>query len=113
MRVWDVEPAKLCRKHLLGEHLEIHALFTILHENRTGYRNHPETLRWVGKLPALAQRHERVVAEMIQRGYNHRSPLPAVEGAIIQDQLLISIAEQEALLRSKPCDCLLESTADR
>lgn len=107
MRVWDVEPRKLCRKHLLGEHREIHALFTILHEDRSGYRNHPETLRWVGKLPALAARHDLVVAEMLRRGYNHHSPLPESEGEEMQDLLLISVEEQEALLVSKDCDCLL------
>lgn len=107
MRVWDVDPQKLCRKHLLGEHREIHALFTILNENRTGYRNHPETLRWVGKLPALTHRHDRVVAEMLRRGYNHLSPLPVLEGDITQDQFLISVAEQEELLTRKDCDCLL------
>lgn len=109
MRVWDVEPKKLCRKHLLGEHREIHALFTILYEDRKGYRHHPETLRWVGKLPALMHRHDLVVAEMTSRGYGHFSPLPLVEGEAVQDQLLISVAEQEELLRSKDCNCLLES----
>lgn len=107
MRVWDVDPQKLCRKHLLGEHMEIHALFTILHEDRTGYRNHPETLRWVGKLPALAMRHDRVVDEMIRRGYGHRSPLPLADGESVQAAFLITVEEQEALLTSKPCDCLL------
>lgn len=107
MRVWDVDPRKLCRKHLLGEHREIHAIFIVLHEHRAGYRNHPETKRWAGKLPALAARHDAVVAEMHRRGYRHHSPLPAVEGEAIQGQQLISIDDQEALLRSKECDCLL------
>lgn len=107
MRVWDVEPRKLCRKHLLGEHRELHALFTILNEDRTGYRHHPETIRWVGKLPALAHRHELLVAEMLRRGYNHHSPLPDVAGEETQDEFLISVEEQEALLTTKDCDCLL------
>lgn len=107
MRVWDVDPKKLCRKHLLGEHREIHALFTILHEDRTGYRSHPETIRWEGKLPALAGRHDRVVEEMLRRGYNHHSPLPEVAGDAEQYDFLISVAEQEELLTSKDCECLL------
>lgn len=107
MRVWDVDPQKLCRKHLLGEHREIHAVFTVLNEDRSGYRNHPETLRWVGKLPALARRHDRVVEEMLRRGYNHRSPLPQVDGESEQRQLLITVAEQEQLLATKDCDCLV------
>lgn len=105
--MWDVDPRKLCRKHLLGEHREIHALFTILREDRSAYRKHPETIRWEGKLPALAHRHDRVVEEMRKRGYGHYSPLPEVAGSDVQDQLLISVEEQEELLISKPCDCLL------
>ena len=107
MRVWDVDPARLCRKHLLGEHREIHALFVILNEGRAGYRNHPETKRWVGKLPALKARHDLLVTEMLSRGYGHYSPLPDAHGSAEQDELLISIAEQKSLLTSKDCDCLL------
>ena len=107
MRVWDVDPARLCRAHLLGEHREIHALFVILNENRAGYRNHPETKRWAGKLPALAERHDRVVNEMIRRGYNHHSPLPETVGANTQNEFLATIEEQEEILIAKDCDCLL------
>ena len=107
MRIWDVDPARLCRKHLLGEHREIHALFVILSDNRPGYRNHPETKRWVGKLPALAARHDRVVNEMIRRGYNHHSPLPESPGSSTQNEFLDTVEEQEEMLGAKDCDCLL------
>src|SRR5688572_33173556 len=75
MRVWDIEAKLLCNNHLLGEHREIHAIWTILTENKKGYSHHPETLRWKGKLLALYNRHETVVAEMIKRGFNHKSTL--------------------------------------
>ena len=60
MRVWDIHPKHLCRKHLLAEHRELHGLWNILtkHKGRGGYSRHPETLRWVGKLKALCLRHE-------------------------------------------------------
>ena len=64
MRIWDVDPALLCRSHLLGEHRELHAIWTILSEDRRGYRSHPETIRWEGKLAALSRRHDELVAEM-------------------------------------------------
>ncbi|HEX6642404.1 MAG TPA: pyrimidine dimer DNA glycosylase/endonuclease V, partial [Thermoanaerobaculia bacterium] len=38
MRIWDVDPAELCRAHLLGEHRELHAIWTILTQDRRGYR---------------------------------------------------------------------------
>ncbi len=65
MRVWDIEADILCNNHLLGEHREIHAIWMILTENKKGYSHHPETLRWKGKRLALYNRHETIVAEMI------------------------------------------------
>jgi hypothetical protein len=46
-----------------------------LTESKKGYSHHPETLRWKGKLLALYNRHEMVVAEMIKCGFNHKSAL--------------------------------------
>ena len=30
MRIWDISPNKLCDKHLLGEHRELHAIWVII-----------------------------------------------------------------------------------
>ncbi len=106
MRIWDIPPEYLDRDHLLGEHRELHALWVILVDKRTGYRHHPETLRWVGKLGALHRRHEMLAAEMQRRGYRHESPLdwgavPPGERDLEQDEQLLTISEQFALLRRK------------
>lgn len=81
MRIWDLPVHELDDQHLLGEHAELHALWSILHRGGGGsYANHPETRRWRGHRPALWRRHEEQVAEMAQRGWRgHRSPLPAVD----------------------------------
>ena len=107
MRIWDLPPESLCRQHLLGEHRELHALWTILTTGKTGYANHPETRRWRGKLAALFIRHEMLVVEMQRRGYRHGSPLdPALAtGEAIQTAYVDRPAEQRALLRAKGCDC--------
>jgi hypothetical protein len=107
MRVWDIEPSKLCNNHLLGEHREIHAIWTILTEGKRGYSRHPETLRWVGKLKALYKRHEEVVSEMTKRGFSHMSPLDSNKaiGKGIQDTLLQSIDKQKRILKKKGCSC--------
>lgn len=109
MRVWDVEPALLCRQHLLGEHRELHGLWNILVLGHRGYSMHPETRRWEGKLAALFDRHEQLVAAMRQRGYNHASPLDhgLAIGSDVQDVLITPIADQLELLRSKPCPCMM------
>lgn len=111
MRVWDVEPKVLCRKHLLGEHRELHGLWNILtkHGGVGGYSQHPETLRWKGKLKALYLRHEALVQEMTQRGYNHNSPLDkslAQGSGDTQDVLISTLPEQKRILSKKPCQCL-------
>ncbi len=111
MRVWDVDPADLCRAHLLGEHLELHAIWTILTQDRRGYRSHPETRRWEGRLAALYRRHEALVAEMTRRGYGHRSPLDAAlaTGSAVQDVFVDSIEAQRRILAAKPCPCYTQS----
>jgi hypothetical protein len=107
MRIWDVPPAILCRNHLLGEHRELHAVWSILTRGRKGYSQHPETKRWVGKLSALYLRHEDLVAEMIKRGYRHTSPLnkQLATGQDNQDTFINSIPEQREILRNKMCGC--------
>lgn len=107
MRIWDLPPSILCRAHLLGEHRELHAIWTVLVEGKTGYANHPETIRWRGKLAALYQRHEALVSEMEWRGYRHASPLDAAlaTGSAVQDVYIDSPERQVELLRAKGCDC--------
>ncbi|HUH13713.1 MAG TPA: pyrimidine dimer DNA glycosylase/endonuclease V [Longimicrobiales bacterium] len=107
MRIWDVSPTLLCRQHLLGEHRELHGLWNILTLGKRGYAAHPETRRWQGRLAALFERHERLVAELERRGYRHASPLdPALAtGLKRQDRFVDSVDEQLRILRAKPCDC--------
>lgn len=110
MRIWDVDPRELCRSHLLGEHRELHAVWSVLTRDRKGYRRHPETLRWEGKLAALFLRHEALVEEMRRRGYDHASPLdPALAtGSDLQDELVDPVAEQRRMLAEKECDCPMQ-----
>ena len=107
MRIWDLPPERLCRNHLLGEHRELHAIWSVLTNNRRGYSAHPEVLRWKGRLRALFLRHEDLVAEMLRRGYRHGSPLdPALaRGASVQTVYVDLPGDQIARLRGKRCEC--------
>lgn len=111
MRVWDIHPKHLCRKHLLAEHRELHGLWNILtkHKGSGGYSRHPETLRWVGKQRALYARHEALVKEFSHRGYKHHTPLNKkfAVGSGSQRAFLNTIKEQKVILKQKPCQCLL------
>ena len=107
MRIWDVAPARLCRAHLLGEHRELHGLWNILTQGKSGYRRHPETRRWEGKLAALYARHEALVGEMERRGYRHGTPLDRrlARGEAEQLEYVDDPTEQLRILRAKGCGC--------
>ena len=107
MRIWDIVPKKLCRNHLLGEHRELHALWTILTRRKKGYSRHPETKRWKDKLKALYLRHEKLVFEMKRRGYRHKSPLDRrlATGKSKQYIYVDTPQRQVAILRGKRCKC--------
>jgi hypothetical protein len=107
MRIWDIPPKKLCRNHLLGEHRELHAIWSILTTGKKGYKNHPETKRWRKRLRALYLRHDALVREMTHRGYRHRSPLDERQatGGRKQTEFVDSPESQINILKKKKCDC--------
>lgn len=111
MRIWDIHPKYLCRKHLLAEHRELHGLWNILTKHRCqgGYSRHPETLRWVGKKHALYLRHEALCQEFVRRNYQHQTLLDKklAKGKRKQDIFINTLAEQKVILKNKPCDCFL------
>lgn len=63
----------------------------------------------MGKLRALYNRHELLVAEMAKRGYNHKSPLDIklAKGEGGQKEFVDTYAAQIENLRSKKCGCRL------
>ena len=77
MRVWDIHPGYLSTQSLLGEHAEIHAIYSIISKKKSGYSMHPETRRWKEHLEFLVIRHNLVLKEMVLRGFNHNSPCPS------------------------------------
>lgn len=107
MRIWDIHPKELCRQHLLGEHRELHAIWSILTNGKKGYRYHPETQRWIGKKKALYIRHEQLAKEIGKRGYRHNSPLDKrkASGRAEQFQFVNTRAEQRMILKKKNCRC--------
>jgi hypothetical protein len=108
MRIWDLETRALCDRHLLGEHRELHAVWTVLTEGKRGYANHPEVRRWRGRLAALHARHESQVEEMRRRGFSHRSPLDPelATGDSSQPELVDPLSVQRDRLRRRGCGCV-------
>jgi hypothetical protein len=72
MRMWCIDPRLLCRKHLLGEHSEIH-------KHRHNFVKHHKITGRIFPIVLIEPenmqpRHDQLVKEMIERGYNHQSP---------------------------------------
>ena len=72
MRMWGINPKLLCRKHLLGEHGEIH-------KHRHNFVKQHSISKRIAPVVQIAPeqmeaRHDELAAEMIRRGYNHNSP---------------------------------------
>ncbi|UCE80659.1 MAG: pyrimidine dimer DNA glycosylase [Methanobacteriota archaeon] len=110
MRIWDIPVECLCRNHLLAEHRELHAIWSIIINEKDGYRNHPEVMRWHGRLVALWERHERQRMEMGRRGYAHKSPLDlkAIPWRHKGRERAVSLDSPECqreMLRDKGCSC--------
>lgn len=78
MRQWHVDPKLMCRKHLLGEHVEHHMFARCLELGKSldGY-----LAGGLVELQTLEQRHEALAAEMLRRGYKHASPLAVIPAA--------------------------------
>ena len=105
MRVWDIPEKHLCRQHLLGQHREIHAIWTTITKGKKGYANHPEVKRWRDCPDALKHHHDSTAEEMKRRGYKHNSPIECVGGQSVQLSRLCSEQDQVRLLIAKGCDC--------
>jgi hypothetical protein len=79
VRIWCVPWSILDRRRLLGQHVEAHTLISVelarLSGRKCGYQNHPESIKYQGRLGELVDVHNGVAEEMTLRGYNHRTPV--------------------------------------
>lgn len=72
MRMWGINPKLLCKKHLLGEHGEIH-------KHRHNFIKQHSIAKRIAPVVQIApeqmqKRHNELADEMLRRGYNHQSP---------------------------------------
>jgi len=76
MRMWNVDTKLLCKKHLLGEHVEMHMFVGSINKGKSlkGFID-----KGLVEISHIKQRHEDLKNEMISRGMNHNSELPECE----------------------------------
>jgi hypothetical protein len=106
MRMWMINPAMLCRNHLLGEHVEIHKHrhnFVAGH-SIAGRRDQIDPAR-------MGERHEALAAEMVRRGYRHESPYqqPDLSGYDLSGHGVdVAAARADLLARCGECRAKME-----
>lgn len=66
-----VEPKTLCRKHLLGEHFEIHKFYHMFIKKQDMSTRIKQKQIYPSE---MKNRHDILAKEMIERGYKHNSP---------------------------------------
>lgn len=107
MRDWGVNPKVMCRKHLLGNHAELHMLAGTLVKGVSikGYLE-----KGIVEVHNIRSHHDAIAEEMVRRGYRHDSPMrdysSRTEGNISVEQSL-----QELKRRCPECRKLIESHA--
>ena len=84
MRQWFGIPKRcLCRQHLLGEHVEQHMAASHLLKGRRLGRLQEQG--WIDP-GRIREQHDACVAEMLNRGYRHQSPLAWEDPAPLNNQ---------------------------
>jgi len=76
MRMWMIPPETMCRKHLLGEHVELHMFVGTINK---GVSVEGFLTKNLLEPESLYARHDALAAEMNRRGYAHNSPLLTAE----------------------------------
>jgi hypothetical protein len=99
MRMWMVDPRKMCNQHLLGEHVELHMLVGSLRRKKTitGFLE-----GGLVELHSIRSRHSELVIEMKSRGFRHASPLPTFR-AKRAGKVDLKINLQELARRCQAC----------
>ena len=94
MRMWNVPVEQMCRKHLMGEHVETHMFVGTMNAAKSlkGYID-----KGLIEVDLLESRHEELAKEIERRGYNHNSPLIISPLVLVQYEGLGKVDSQNSL----------------
>lgn len=106
MRMWGINPKFLCKKHLLGEHGEIH-------KHRHNFVKQHKISKRISPIVQIAPeqmevRHNELAVEMVRRGYNHQSPYEQPDLSYLKNEeryaeIDIDISIRDLTLRCEDC----------
>ncbi len=103
MRMWNVDPKLLCRKHLLGEHVETHMFAGTI---KKGIKYNGYIKNKLLEIHNLKKRHDIIAEEMVRRGYNHRTPLN-FESDIVIGEIDVEANLKDLFERCQECRKLI------
>jgi len=97
--MWKVDPAILCRKHLLGEHLEMHMFVGSINKGKSlkGFID-----KGLVEISHIIERHDQLRDEMIKRGFKHQKALPECE-LWLEGNVDVNISFEELKKRCPEC----------
>jgi len=106
MRMWRVAPNLMCRKHLLGEHCEMHMFLGAI---RKGIKLRGYIDNGLVQVHSIVGRHDELAIEMVKRKYSHISPMSEEDEQILWREGVVDIAksQQELARRCEECYKLL------
>lgn len=105
--MWNVNPKKMCRKHLLAEHLEMHMFAGCIKKKKCidGY-----ITKHLVETHNIKKRHDALAKELIRRHYKHKTPLKAFK---TKRQGKINTRRSTELLLKRCKECRARSPAGR
>lgn len=106
MRMWMINPALLCNKHLLGEHGEIHKH---RHNFVKKHNIYGRIFPVVQIEPSsMKKRHDLLAKEMLRRSMNHQSDYVMPDISYLEPELRnakvdLKISRKDLRIRCKLC----------
>ena len=100
MRMWMISPRKLCDKHLLGEHFEIHKAAGNLKNSGTWAKS--LTKKGFLEPQNFLIRHNKLVKEIFKRGFVHKSKLK-IKNKSIYGKVDKNKSRNDLIKRCKNC----------
>lgn len=100
MRMWNVKPELLCRKHLVGEHGEMHMFKGAIEKGKSieGFLT-----KGFVNIGQIKKRHDELAKEMLRREYNHLSPMKRFKEGKKKQTVDVKKSLRELSKRCKDC----------
>ena len=109
MRMWNVKPEVMCRKHLLGEHVEMHMFLSAL---TSGKKLDGYIRSGFVEIHNIKRRHNELAQEMVRRGYRHNSPMEDIPFLAMSGSVESKRSYEELRFRCAECERRIQKSTN-